>query len=143
MKKQIYIFLILVLGLMLSACTPSSKKIGLAGTEWQLVSYGTPGNQTPAAADVETSLSFGTDGQFNGNFGCNSFGGKYDMKDGSIEFSEVISTMMACEEPRMTQETTSLQVLNGTAAYKLDGFSLTLTNSESNLSIGLLKVDKK
>ncbi len=122
-------------GLLLAACGGGKTSAGLTGVDWKLVSYGTKDSQTPAAADVETSLVFGTDGTISGSLGCNSFGGKYKVADGSIEFSEVISTMMACVEPRMTQESTSYQVLNGTATFELQDNTLTLTSESGDVVI--------
>ena len=132
--------ILLAVGMMLSACNTASGTLKLEGTSWSLVSYGPKDNQTPAAAGVETSLVFGTDGQISGNMGCNGFGGKYEVKDGVLTFSEVISTMMACEEPRMTQEISSFQVLNGTTSYELSSGTLTITDASGTISITLASI---
>jgi heat shock protein HslJ len=110
--------------LVLSACagTPAS----LPGTSWKLVSYGPAGNQTPAASGVDTNLDFGRDGTVNGNLGCNSFSGNYQVSGGNVEFSMMISTMMACPGPGFTQEGIGLKLMNGTVRYLLAGNKLTL-----------------
>ena len=72
--------------MILSACGCSGTTASLKGTSWTLISYGSTGNQTPVAPGIGTSLIFGTDGQVNGNLGCNSFGGNYEVKNGSINF---------------------------------------------------------
>ena len=56
--------------------------------------------------------------------GCNSFGGNYDVKGGNLAFSQMISTMMACPEPQMTQEGTAFQVMNGTVPFEIQGNTL-------------------
>lgn len=129
------IAILMLAGILLAACGTGKTSAGLTGVDWKLVSYGTKGNQTAAAADVETSMVFGTDGTVGGSMGCNSFGGKYKELDGTIEFSEVISTMMACDEPRMTQEFTSFQVMNGTASFSLKDNTLTLTSESGDVVI--------
>ncbi len=101
--RTMLIFLI-ALGLILSACAGSGASVDLKGTSWKLVSYGPLGNQTPAAAGITTSLDFGNDGTVSGNMGCNSFGGNFELKNGKLVFSQMISTMMACLGPQMAQE---------------------------------------
>jgi heat shock protein HslJ len=116
--------LLVVSGLILSACAAQGTSASLAGTSWKLVSYGPAGNQTSAAPGIETHLDFSRDGTVSGNLGCNSFSGNYEVKNGNLIFSQMISTMMACQEPQMTQETTALQVMNGTVPFQLTGNSL-------------------
>lgn len=128
MNRKLPILLIVALlaaSIVLSACSGTAGA-SLAGTSWKLASYGAADNPTPAAADVETSLEFSSDGKVSGNMGCNGFGGDYELKNGKIVFGSIVSTMMACEEPRMTQETTAFQVMSGTVEYELSGNTLTI-----------------
>jgi heat shock protein HslJ len=128
MKKtpMLLMFLFVVFGLMLAACGSAPS---LAGTTWKLVSYGSIANPTPAVPDVETSLTFGDDGQINGSMGCNSFFGGYKTKDAQITFDTIGSTMMACDDPRMQQESTVFGLLTGTLNFKMDGDTLTISSS--------------
>jgi heat shock protein HslJ len=138
--NKIILFLVTLLaatGLMLTACITQGNSAGLAGTSWKLVSYGPVGQQTPAAAGIETSLEFGTDGHVNGNVGCNSFGGNYEIKNGKILFSQMISTMMACQGPQMDQERATLKVLNGTARFQVQGNTLTIVDMNGASAINL------
>lgn len=132
-----FMTLLLVSGLMLSACAASGDP--LKGTSWKLVSYGPAGQLIPAAPGIETNLDFGTDGRVNGNVGCNSFGGVYEVKNGEIVFSQVLSTMMACQGPQMDQETTLLQLMNGTAHFQLQGNSLVIQAVDGASTITLSK----
>ena len=113
-------------GLILSACTSQQTSGELAGTTWKLISYGPSGNQSAAAVGIETKLDFGTDGTVSGNLGCNSFSGNYEVKNGKLIFSQMISTLMACQEPQMAQEITALQVMTGTVSFQLSDNILTL-----------------
>lgn len=128
--------LMLVFALALSACGNANT---LAGTSWTLVSYGDPVYPTAAVSGVDTSLVFGTDGQVSGSMGCNGFGGDYSVKGDKITFGPIISTMMACEEPRMSQETATFAVMSGTVNYTLNGDSLTITSADGSRVLNLTK----
>ena len=150
MKKYTLTFIALfaAAALVLSACSAPAANTetptGLAGTSWSLVSYGPAASQTPAEADVATSLVFGPDGALSGNMGCSGFGGKYEVTGGSVTFSEVVSTMMACEKGQvMSQEQAALKLLNGTATYALSGSSLVLTDANGENALTLSSVSSK
>ena len=115
--------------LALSACAPASSP-ALTGKDWKLVSYGPPSAQTPAVPNVDTKLTFNTDGNLTGTLGCNSLGGTYTVKDDKITFGPIVSTLMACADPQMKQEGTALQVLKDTAQFKLSGSTLTITSAD-------------
>jgi putative lipoprotein len=135
--KKIYLFLI-VLSItalpVLAACAGQSAGAGgfgaLSGTSWKLASYGSASSPTAAAADIDTNLTFAADGTLGGNLGCNSMGGDYTVRNQNIVFGSVYSTEMACDEPRMAQESQALQVLQGTTAFKIEGNTLTITSSD-------------
>ena len=127
------------LGLILSACAGSGASVDLKGTSWKLVSYGPLGNQTPAAAGITTSLDFGNDGTVSGNMGCNSFGGNFELKNGKLIFSQMISTMMACLGPQMAQEDAALKVMNGTVSFQVYGSTLTIFDASGANAITLSK----
>ena len=138
MKKSIKTTLLLLIatGLALSACGASAD---IQGSSWKLVSYGPVEKQTPAAADIQTNLDFGRNGRVSGNMGCNSFGGDFTVKNGNIVFSQMISTMMACDGPQMDQEGAALKVMNGTARFKVDGNTLTIYDASGANVITLSK----
>ena len=131
------LILLIVSGVIFSGCTSGGTSIDLTGTSWKLVSYGPVGKQTPAAAGIQTSLDFGKDGRVSGNMGCNSFGGNYEVRGGNIIFSQIVSTMMACQGPQMDQEGAVLKVMNGTARFQLAGNTLTIYASSGDNAITL------
>lgn len=104
----------------------------LAGTSWALVSYGNQGSEIPLVADSQVTLQFGAQGGVSGNAGCNSFGGTYQATAGSIQFSEIISTLMAClSENVMQQEHDFLGALNQAASYEISNGNLQIRNANN------------
>ncbi len=122
MKRKLHLLLLFVL--LLSACEAQSS--ALQGT-WKLTHYGLTESMTPAVEDAEATLTFADDGTVSGSGGCNSLGGEYEVKSNEITFGPITSTLMGCEEPRMTQESFVTQVLTGTAQYEIadDTFKIT------------------
>jgi putative lipoprotein len=89
---------------------------------------------TAAAQDVETSLVFGEDGKVSGTMGCNRFGGEYETKGDQLTFGPLMSTLMGCQEPIMSQETTVMAIMSDTVSYKVDGSALILTASDGSVA---------
>ena len=137
--KPITLTILIVSGLLITACASQGIPAGLPGTSWKLVSYGPGGNQTPAAAGIDTSLDFGKDGTVNGNLGCNSFSGNYKVTNGNIVFTMMISTMMACIGPQMNQEGVGLKIMNGSVHYTVAANKLTLYAAKGDNSITFTK----
>ena len=123
MKK--YVLSLLIIGFVLSACSAKNQdaSAALLGS-WKLNSY----DSVPAVTHASAELTFNDNGTITGNSGCNGFGGKYKVAGDQVTFSEVDSTLMACDEPHMSQEGAVHQVLNNAATFKIEGNRLTLTN---------------
>ena len=139
-KVSPFSFILLAgLALILSACASTGNSASLAGSSWELVSYGPVGNQIPAVPGVETKVDFGKDGQLGGDVGCNAFGGGYQVKNDRIIFSDMHMTMMACPDPETTQESATLQVMTGTVRFHLDGNTLTIYAASGDNAILLSK----
>ena len=102
-----------VLILALSACAPVDGDASeLENTRWRLISYGDPGSQTPVIEETEVTLHVESGGQAGGSGGCNSFGAEYRVSDGTISFSEIISTEAYClPEEVMEQERAYFEAL--------------------------------
>ncbi len=122
----------LVILFVLSACGENASA-SLVGT-WRLVSYGDAANLTHPIPEVDTSISFNTDGSVDGNAGCNTLGGRYKVSGNKIVFSEMLYTAMGCEEPLMNQEAAVFGLLNG---------ERTFTYEESNGTLVILSLDEK
>jgi len=130
----------LVIGLLalfvLAACSGGSATI--VGT-WNLVSYGSTSSPAPAAPGVDTSIEFGSDGKLNGNVGCNQFNGDYKVDGDTITFGAVVSTLKFCEGPVGDQEAATLALFNESAAFVIDGDTLTITSADGNSVIVLAR----
>ena len=137
------IALLVASGLILSACASRGTSPSLAGTSWKLVSYGPVGKQIPATPGIKTSLGFGADGKVSGNVGCNQFSGNYEVKEGKIIFGLLASTLMACSEPQMTQESTSFQLMTGTVSFEVKGNTLAIYDASDGISIKFSGVENK
>lgn len=132
MKKT---FLPVIALLILAACSSTSPNI--AG-EWKLVSYGDAVDPTPAIPNVDTSIKFDSNDQLSGNVGCNGFGGNYELSGNKITFSEIMSTIMYCEETSM-QEQGVLGVFsdNLVLQIQLNGDALTITSANGASVVNL------
>lgn len=111
-----------------SAHAPVAK---LAGTTWQLVSYGIAA--APVAATTTgkpPTLSFDAT-QVSGNTGCNGFGGAYQATERTITFRQVIGTLIACDEESIrNQERSILTALQGEVGYIIADGTLRISYSD-------------
>ena len=98
----------------------------LNGTSWELYSMG---KYSPIAGSRIT-INF-KDGQVNGNSGCNTYGGDYQLNGDKIEFGMLMSTLMACADPAMMeQESIFMQYLGGTRSFEIVDGQLQIYGSE-------------
>ncbi|AEQ53518.1 YbaY family lipoprotein [Pelagibacterium halotolerans] len=102
----------------------------LAGRGWLLTMLG----DTPSAEGIETTLVFGeSDSSLGGTGGCNSYGGSVTFEDdGRLSISDVFSTMMACEDRKMSQERAFFDALGATSSYRIESEALILLDSAGN-----------
>jgi heat shock protein HslJ len=129
--------LLVLAGLLLAACSPAASP-GIVG-DWELVSYGPPSGLLPAVPGVEASIQFKSNGTLGGNVGCNGFGGDYKVSESTIEFDQIMATLMFCEGPVGEQEAVTLKVFAETASFILDGDMLTITSADENSVVVLVR----
>jgi heat shock protein HslJ len=114
----------------------------LRGTRWVVdtVIDGEAASSVPEGADAHIILN--PDKGFGGSTGCNQMGGTaaVDEDGGTITFSDVIATKMACEDDRMALEKAVLSVLDGKVTYKLKADRLTLSHPRGK-GLGLRAAD--
>jgi heat shock protein HslJ len=122
----------------LSGCSqpgsePSPSPSGpssLAGTSWRAVSVagGAP------VVGREPTLAFTSESEMNGNTGCNGYFGGYTYADGTISFSEIGMTLMACDDAVGKVETAYTQALNAATTVAIDdGGQLLLSGPAGDL----------
>ena len=151
LRGKVVLFWAVILALILAACAPSGAPPGagngptptgpaatqtapagagnsLANTTWVLVSYGAPGAETPVVAGSTVTLEFEAGDQAGGSAGCNSYGGRYQVDGDAISFSEMVQTLMACEDEQvMEQEAQYLAALETASQFELSGDQLAIT----------------
>jgi heat shock protein HslJ len=113
------------LALAAAACGPATGGEPLEGTRWTLTSMN---SEAPVAGSTITA-EFGADGKLGGSSGCNSYSAAYQVSGSSLTIDEAVSTLMACEEPLMTQESDYFAALSSVAEYAFVGDVLTLRDA--------------
>lgn len=97
----------------------------LADTGWGMIEI--DGAEIARAEDY--ALQFG-EGRIHGQAGCNRFSGPYAQAGAMLTPGSIISTRMACPQPRMTHERGVLRVLSGPVRISFpDGDTLVLTGN--------------
>jgi heat shock protein HslJ len=124
-----------VLFVVLFSCKPASKPNAATQDElitdkyWKLVELsGNPveSDTTSRAAHI---IFRNGENKFNGNTGCNTMAGTYELKEmNKISLSNIISTKMACMDD-METETQFLRILNEADSYVLSGDTLILNRA--------------
>jgi heat shock protein HslJ len=88
----------------------------LRGVEWKVAEIG----GAPIVANSQPTIQF-EDGRVFGAASCNRFMGGYEIGEGvSIKLGQMASTMMACPDPLMAQETRFLELLGAVTSYSFD-----------------------
>jgi heat shock protein HslJ len=93
---------------------------------WNLISYGDPEAPTPALPETTVTLQFSGQG-VGGNTGCNTYRGNFEFSDDTLTIGQLITTLIACEEAVMMQETLYLEALQAATNYSISGDQLTIT----------------
>src|SRR5690348_4842807 len=75
-------------------------------------------------------------GSLSANAGCNSMAGRYTLLGGKLTAPQLASTMMACEQALMDQDTWLAQFLASGPTYTLAGDTVTLTNGTDTVVLG-------
>jgi heat shock protein HslJ len=104
--------------------------IPITGT-WNLFNYNNgKGAIQSAMIGSTTNAVFGSDWKLSGTGGCNQYSAGYTTTaSNGITITQPTSTMMACAEAVMQQETQYLSLLPTAAKFEISGDQLTLFNS--------------
>lgn len=71
--------------------------------------------------------------------GCNSMNGGYEIVDGTLEVGVMASTMMACDDALMDQDTWLSEFLTSGPEIALDGDTLTLTGDSATVTLSAVQ----
>jgi heat shock protein HslJ len=99
----------------------------LTATTWQLDSIITGDTASSVPAGVTSTLLLKPSGLAFAELGCNTGRGGYEVKDTTITFDPMATTLMACDDTTMSVEDAVLAVLQGEVSYSVDGETLVLT----------------
>ena len=103
---------------------PAEGKFALAKTHWKLIELNGKRVKQKGKKDFYIKLN-SKDGRFHGYAGCNNFNGNYAMpKSFEISFSNIASTMMACDN--MDLESKLMKTLEEVDSYNIKGNILLL-----------------
>ncbi len=122
MKIKLFLPLLVILSLVLSACqslldvrAQGSDILDLQGTSWVLVEI----NGQPVLPGTLPTLVF-DDAALGGNGGCNTFGGDYTQDGDSLTIGALFSTLMYCEGVS-DQEQAYLAALQAANSFRVAG----------------------
>lgn len=135
MKQAILAAVTMILLASFSTISPSTSidknKLSLYGTKWMLKSMNQPGdsanlspisNQRAFIVFDEAKMSAG------GNASCNHFGSALSVDNDSINFRNIFSTKMYCEDVQQT-ENRYLELLGRVNSFRIEGSKLLLSEN--------------
>ena len=126
-----------------SACDETKKAIDVAGSVQLSGAYSISSIGNRAISSNAPTINFAAlDKTINGNTGCNSFFGKFNLDLYALSFSEIASTEMACDPPIMTNENEFLNALRTTGSYTLEKDVLTLLSKNDRSVLLVAKKSK-
>jgi heat shock protein HslJ len=129
MKKTILIVVGMAALFSLAACASASSQADgeITGKVWILDSL----NNAEPVPNTSITAEFTEDEKVSGSAGCNRYSGQYMLSGSNIEFTQpMASTMMACEQAIMDQESAFFQALSATKSFVINGDQLTLNDGE-------------
>lgn len=137
MKKAIQTFIGIVFTAAVVSCG-STKEVDpiaiITSTNWELKSINGKNAAEAGFAQGVPTITFTTANKVMGKGGCNSYSGSYNLNDeGGVNFSQVASTKMACEN--MAGETEFFATLDKANMTKIDADKLTLMNGLDEIMV--------
>lgn len=106
----------------------------LVGITWGLTTIIDGDIASSVPAGVSATILFTADGKVQFDSGCNAGGGNYTVDGDSLHFAQIVTTTMACPDPRGSVETAVRAVLDGDPIkFSIDGTTLTLQVGDKSL----------
>ena len=110
--------------------TGPSAAASLAGTSWRAFSV----DGAAPVAGREPTIAF-TEDRITGTTGCNQYFGGYTYDDGTIGFSPIGMTMMACDDAVGEVESSFTKALGGASEAAIDSQGrLVLSGTDGSIS---------
>lgn len=108
-------------------------------SNWTVECLYMDGVQMDIPADHNATLAFLNGSKIAGDTGCNRFFGDFSADGKNLQFSNMGSTRMMC--PEMQFENSYLQILENTAAFRINGEKLTLMDGSGSIIAVLEKIE--
>jgi len=109
------------------------EPLPLTGTRWVLTTIAAGDVVSSTIAGTEVTAVFAEDGTVAGTDGCNRYVAEYSVSDGSMTIGALAGTKMACEPDVAAQAQDVADAMAATAAYEIDGPSLSLLDEAGGL----------
>jgi heat shock protein HslJ len=108
----------------------AAPAVAFEGTLWTLVSYAdNEGETVEVLPGTEVTAQF-NDGTVSGTAGCNNYFASYELDGDQLTVELGGSTMMACEEAIMVQESAYMSNLAASAAFLITGNRLQIAGAD-------------
>jgi heat shock protein HslJ len=115
------------------------KQAALWGTAWRLEDLAGAG----VVDEVQATLEFPSEGRVAGRGSCNRFSGAATVgSGGTIGFSGVVATRMACVEAVMNQESAYFAALEKAERYETDGDNLYLYIADNPAPLRFVRAEE-
>jgi heat shock protein HslJ len=138
-------FALLVVVLAVAGCgdrgpAGSGSTSPLRGRTFLSTAVTADGKPYPLAEKTRVRLQFTGDDRLIADAGCNTMQGSVRLDGGKIAVSDLASTGMGCPRPAMDQDAWLSGLLSGTPSWKLDGDTLRVTSSTTEITLTDRKV---
>jgi heat shock protein HslJ len=104
----------------------------LVGTEWQLVSYQSPGETRPIGVTADSTIEFNGKGGYSAH-ACNYISGGATISSHSLTFTPGLSTLIDCGGEPNTLERQVEATAKGPVSWSIRTRILTLTNRDGHV----------
>jgi heat shock protein HslJ len=134
--------LLLVIAVPIAGAENAAEKIlytgpktatSLEGVSWSLDSYLNTEGQTANVLNYTEITALFESGRVSGNGGCNNYAGSYVTEGNNITISQLLSTMMFCEDNVSSQESVYLLNLQKAATYIISDSLLRMSDANGTV----------
>lgn len=105
----------------------------LEGVSWSLDSYLSTEGQTENVLNYTEITALFESGRVSGNGGCNNYAGSYVTEGNNINISQLLSTLMFCEDNVSSQESVYLLNLQNAATYNISDSRLRMMDANGTV----------
>jgi heat shock protein HslJ len=110
-------------------------ELSLAGTSWEVESFGGPDDTVPVLPDVRPTVNYLVE-RYAGSGGCNWYVGVYSTDGSSLRMQTPATTRTICELPEVNeQEALFMTSLLNVTEYKIEGDKLMAYTVEDQLLV--------